>query len=100
MKALKIIGYILAGLISLVLIVMVLLTLPNASDPNSGLDYLIVMLATFWIYGLASFIPLIIGIIGFIISLVKRKKGAFHFIIIALAPITLTVLYFLSAYLL
>lgn len=98
MKALKIIGYILAGIIALVLIAMVILTFPNG-DPNSSLDYIIVMLATSWIFAIVSLVPFVIGVVGTIISLVKRQKGFWHFIIIALAPLTLTGMYLLSGFL-
>lgn len=100
MKALKIVGYMLAILITALVVLVWFLIFPFSGDSADKLGFAIGVIVYFIIFIIASAVPFLIGIVGAIISGVKDKgKGIAHFIVISLLPATATVLMLLSLYL-
>jgi len=100
MKALKIIGYILSMLLTVIIFIVWLSIFPFSADADERLGFAIGVVIYFAIFIIASIVPFILGTVGAIISGVKhRAKGIVHFIVIALLPATMSVLMLLSAYL-
>ena len=100
MKALKIIGYVLALLLAALITLVWFLIFPFSGDSADKFGFAIGVVVYFVIFIIASIGPFLIGTVGAILTCVKyRARGLASFIVIALLPLTMSVLLLLSAYL-
>ncbi len=100
MKALKIVGYILAFLIVALVVLVWFLIFPFSGESADIFGFAIAVIVYSVIFLCASAVPFLIGVVGAILAGVKNKgKGVGHFIVISLLPALMSVLMLLSVHL-
>ena len=96
MKTLKIMGYIFAVLITVIIIAVWLLIFPYSLEEIEIVGFKYIVPFLFKIFLFMSFVPFIFGAIGAIFSVLKHEKGLVHYIIILAMPSIISVLFLLT----